>query len=95
MMQYQADLLGVPVERPAVVETTAWGAACLAGLGAGLWHSPQEIAREGAPGRVYYPKTDRAGSIPAGKKPWSGPKRGRRREKTDDSIGAVFEVYYL
>ena len=59
MMQYQADLLGVPVERPAVVETTAWGAACLAGLGAGLWHSPQEIAREGAPGRVYYPKTDR------------------------------------
>ena len=60
MMQYQADLLGVPVERPAVVETTAWGAACLAGLGAGLWHSPQEIAREGAPGRVYAPKTDRS-----------------------------------
>ena len=60
MMQYQADLLGVPVERPAVVETTAWGAACLAGLGAGLWHSPQEIAREGAPGRAYAPKTDRS-----------------------------------
>ena len=59
MMQYQADLLGVPVERPAV-ETTAWGAACLAGLGAGLWHSPQEIAREGAPGRAYAPKTDRS-----------------------------------
>mgnify|MGYP000878413188 CR=1 FL=1 len=59
MMQYQADLLGVPVERPAVVETTAWGAACLAGLGAGLWH-PQEIAREGAPGRAYAPKTDRS-----------------------------------
>lgn len=95
MMQYQADLLGVPVERPAVVETTAWGAACLAGLGAGLWHSPQEIAREGAPGRAYAPKTDRSREYARWQKPWSGPKRGRRRERTDDSIGAVFEVYYL
>ena len=59
MMQYQADLLGVPVERPAVVETTAWGAACLAGLGAGLWSSPQEIPRAGG-GKVYTPKTDRS-----------------------------------
>ncbi|MCI5498381.1 MAG: glycerol kinase GlpK [Clostridiales bacterium] len=60
MMQYQADLLGVPVERPNVVETTAWGAACLAGLGAGLWKSPQEIVGERAPGKVYHPKTDRS-----------------------------------
>ena len=59
MMQYQADLLGVPVERPAVVETTAWGAACLAGLGAGLWSSPQEIPRAGG-GKIYTPKTDRS-----------------------------------
>lgn len=60
MMQYQADLLGVPVERPSVVETTAWGAACLAGLGAGLWKSPQEIVGERTPGKVYRPKTDRS-----------------------------------
>lgn len=60
MMQYQADLLGVPVERPSVVETTAWGAACLAGLGAGLWKSPQEIVGERTPGKVYHPKTDRS-----------------------------------
>ncbi|MDY3014509.1 MAG: glycerol kinase GlpK [Evtepia sp.] len=59
MMQYQADLLGVPVERPKVVETTAWGAACLAGLAAGLWASPEEILREQVPGKVYQPQTDR------------------------------------
>lgn len=58
MMQYQADLLGVPVERPAVVETTAWGAACLAGLGAGLWASPQEIPQARG-GKVYTPQTRR------------------------------------
>lgn len=60
MMQYQADLLGVPVERPRVVETTAWGAACLAGLGAGLWASPQEIIREQTPGKVYTPGANRS-----------------------------------
>jgi glycerol kinase len=37
LMQFQADLLGVPVERPDVVETTALGAAALAGLAAGVW----------------------------------------------------------
>ena len=40
LLQFQADLLGVPVERPAVVEATALGAAGLAGLAAGLWPSP-------------------------------------------------------
>lgn len=59
LMQFQADLLGVPVERPAVVETTAWGAACLAGLGAGLWASPQEIPQARG-GKVYTPQTRRA-----------------------------------
>lgn len=60
MMQYQADLLGVPVERPAVVETTAWGAACLAGLGVGLWKDPAELLRDRAPAKTYQPKTDRS-----------------------------------
>jgi glycerol kinase len=46
LMQFQADILGVPVERPAVVETTALGAAYLAGLAIGFWSSQDEIARQ-------------------------------------------------
>lgn len=46
LMQIQADLLDVVVERPAVIETTALGAAYLAGLGAGLWNSVDQIAGE-------------------------------------------------
>ncbi|MDT7543929.1 MAG: glycerol kinase, partial [Actinomycetota bacterium] len=38
------DLLGVPVQRPVVLETTALGAAFLAGLGTGVWSSPVELA---------------------------------------------------
>jgi glycerol kinase len=44
LMQLQADLLGVPVARPDVIETTALGAAGLAGLAAGVWASPEEFA---------------------------------------------------
>jgi glycerol kinase len=44
LLQFQADLLGVPVLRPINTETTAFGAAALAGLGAGLWKSQQELA---------------------------------------------------
>jgi len=43
MMQFQADSLGVPVERPDMVETTALGAAGLAGLAAGVWKSADEF----------------------------------------------------
>jgi len=43
MMQFQADLLGVPVVRPRVTETTALGAAYLAGLATSFWPSPQEL----------------------------------------------------
>ncbi|WAH37725.1 glycerol kinase GlpK [Alicyclobacillus dauci] len=44
LMQFQSDILGVPVERPVVVETTALGAAYLAGLAVGFWDSRDEIA---------------------------------------------------
>jgi glycerol kinase len=44
LMQFQADLLGVPVRRPAVLETTALGAAYLAGLAAGYWSTREELA---------------------------------------------------
>ena len=44
LMQFQADLLGVPVVRPKVLETTALGAAYLAGLTVDLWKSRDELA---------------------------------------------------
>ncbi len=44
LMQFQADLLGVPVVRPRIRETTALGAAYLAGLAAGFWASREEVA---------------------------------------------------
>jgi glycerol kinase len=43
LMQFQADVLGAPLERPAVLEATALGAAALAGLGAGFWKDRSEI----------------------------------------------------
>jgi glycerol kinase len=43
LMQFQADLLGVPVLRPKITESTAMGAAYLAGLGAGIWQNTQEL----------------------------------------------------
>jgi glycerol kinase len=43
LMQFQADILGVPVVRPLLVETTVVGAAYLAGLGAGLWRDSSEL----------------------------------------------------
>jgi glycerol kinase len=45
LMQFQADILGVEVERPKVIETTALGAAYLAGLGVGIWESTEEVGR--------------------------------------------------
>ncbi len=44
LMQLQADILGIPLERPLVTETAVLGAAYLAGLAVGYWQSPQEIA---------------------------------------------------
>jgi len=58
LMQFQADLLGVPVSRPAVTETTALGAAYLAGLAVGYWKSPTEIASQRAVERRFEPKMD-------------------------------------
>lgn len=46
LMQFQADVLGVPVVRPVVTETTALGAAYLAGLAVGFWRSQQEISAQ-------------------------------------------------
>ncbi len=56
LMQFQADLLHVPVERPKLVETTALGAAQLAGLGVGFWRSPEELVRARQRDRRFAPK---------------------------------------
>ena len=63
LMQFQADLLGVPVVRPAVTETTALGAAYLAGLGAGFWSSPEEVAAQWRVERRFEPGPGRAASV--------------------------------
>ena len=55
MMQFQADISGVPVVRPEVVETTALGAAYLAGLGCGVWKSTEEIEKLWRRERTFEP----------------------------------------
>ena len=59
LMQFQADLLGVPVARPRVLETTALGAAYLAGLAAGVWRGTEEIASQWHRERVFEPRMSR------------------------------------
>jgi glycerol kinase len=56
LMQTQADLLGIPVERPRLVETTALGAGLLAGLGAGVWTSHRDLDRVRVVERVFRPR---------------------------------------
>ena len=58
LMQFQADLLGIPVVRPACVETTALGAAYLAGLSCGLYHSTQELSALWRAERRFTPTMD-------------------------------------
>ena len=60
LCQLQADQLGVPVERPQIVETTALGAAFLAGLGTGAWSSTDELRDTWALDRRFEPAGDRA-----------------------------------
>jgi glycerol kinase len=55
LLQFQADVLGVPVVRPAMTETTALGAAYLAGLAAGVWKTPEDIAGQWRVERRFEP----------------------------------------
>ncbi|HEY7120791.1 MAG TPA: glycerol kinase GlpK [Tepidisphaeraceae bacterium] len=56
LMQFQADILGVPVVRPKVTETTALGAAYLAGLAVGYWNSPKDVESNWQVDRTFEPK---------------------------------------
>lgn len=55
LMQFQSDILGVPVDRPMVTETTAMGAAFLAGLAVGFWKDKAEIAAKWNVDRTFKP----------------------------------------
>jgi glycerol kinase len=60
LMQFQSDVLGVEISRPELVETTALGAAFLAGLGVGVWSSKDEITKTWREERRFRPGADRA-----------------------------------
>jgi glycerol kinase len=60
LMQFQSDILGVPVEVPSIVETTALGAAYLAGLATGFWSSREELAQKWQLENRYSPRIDEA-----------------------------------
>jgi glycerol kinase len=55
LLQFQADMLGVPVQRPKITETAALGAAWLAGLAVGFWSSPAELAQQWRPAARFEP----------------------------------------
>ena len=57
-MQFQSDILGVPVHRPEVIETTALGAAYLAGLAVGFWSNKDEISKRWNVNRVFEAEMD-------------------------------------
>jgi glycerol kinase len=59
LMQFQADLLGVPVVRPKTLETTALGAASLAGLGTGFWDGPDTLSKHWQVDRRFEPRMSR------------------------------------
>ena len=59
-MQFQADVLNVTVRRPVVAETTALGAAYLAGLAVGYWEDAQQVAQNWAMDRQFQPAMDAA-----------------------------------
>ena len=68
LMQFQADILGIPIEKPLITEMTALGAAYLAGLGVGFWKSKEEIAKQWKLERTFEPnmKEDERNSLYAG-----------------------------
>jgi glycerol kinase len=68
LMQFQADILGVPVERPKVLETTALGAGYLAGLAVGYWQDAADVGRNRQVDRRFEPSmpADRVAELRAG-----------------------------
>jgi glycerol kinase len=80
LMQFQADILGVHVCRPVVAETTALGAAYLAGLAVGYWQDLDELRQNWAVQREYRP------TMPAGER---DARYARWRKAVERSLGWV------
>ena len=78
LCQIQADQVGLPVERPEIVETTALGAAFLAGLGTGVWDSTEALRETWSLDRRFEPGPDRAAADAA---------HGRWKEAVERSKG--------
>jgi glycerol kinase len=70
LCQLQADLLGVPVERPRIVETTALGAAFMAGLGTGVWESTDDLRSSWQLDRAFSPDPAKAETMAAAYALW-------------------------
>lgn len=58
LMQFQADMIDAPVNRPACIESTAMGAAYLAGLAVGYWSSKEDVIKNQMPGKLFTPSID-------------------------------------
>ncbi len=74
LMQLQADVLGVPVVRPVVTETTALGAAYLAGLAVGVWRDAAELSKQWAVDKRFEPV-------------WTDAQRHAKRMRWDEAVG--------
>ena len=72
LMQFQSDILGTSVVRPEVTETTALGAAYLAGLAVGYWSGIDEVRRQWSAERVFTPQMDAEG-VKSAKAGWANP----------------------
>jgi len=70
LMQFQSDILGTKVVRPEVTETTALGAAYLAGLAVGFWKDLDEVKKQWKAERVFGPSMD-AEQVSAAKSGWA------------------------
>ena len=60
LMQFQADILGAAISRPAMLESTALGAACLAGIGVGIWDRREDVPAPARGARLFRPGLTRA-----------------------------------
>ncbi len=87
LMQFQADLLGVPVVRPVVTETTALGAAYLAGLAVGFWKNTGEISGQWQVDRIFEPKMPRSRVAEMRARWTEALGRARGWEKSDSASG--------
>ncbi|VEB23085.1 Glycerol kinase [Avibacterium volantium] len=84
LMQFQADILNTPVERPVVKEVTALGAAYLAGLATGFWKDLDELRDKADVERTFLPDDDEAKRIKRYKGWKKAVKRALEWEKDED-----------